>query len=397
MRYPQLFLLILLVLSPAHLAITQTTSEPCTLILKNGLYKTFTFARSSNFEQDLKTYFASDSFKEDFRNHRWGGDINVVVPIDGVPTPMGLSANANNDEINRFSQRVASATSLKVNQSFFDSALTSIPDVELAREYSDCLHQQFGLKPVIDVGENEVTISIIDKKEFDADVMPTVKNFAVVNGEVLMGNVQIGNRLGNNTTIIVKRLPDKDLVFALDTDKGAIDRRIPGTSPGLNKDLPIGTIIASYLTFDQFSGVTSNNINCPSGLFMARCSKWAPADGRTVPGSKLAGLQLPLEGTVPDLRGVFLRGLDEFDSAGSAPAQNDNRNDPEKSRRAGSYQADELKEHDHGFATSLNQTQVGPNSSSFGKNGGPGFRTSKEGGSETRPKNVAVYYYIRIN
>jgi hypothetical protein len=64
------------------------------------------------------------------------------------------------------------------------------------------------------------------------------------------------------------------------------------------KALPIGTIIASMLQFEKFQNVAGNT--------------WKPADGRKVSTtSKYA--TLTGNTTLPDLRGMFLRGLNQFD------------------------------------------------------------------------------------
>lgn len=85
---------------------------------------------------------------------------------------------------------------------------------------------------------------------------------------------------------------------------------------------------------------------------------------------------------VPDLRGEFIRG---FDSVGAV--------DP--SRTFGSNQADEIKSHRHGLNTvsvaagttavaAIGETNVSPNNV-----------TKYTGGTETRPRNVALLYCIK--
>jgi hypothetical protein len=102
----------------------------------------------------------------------------------------------------------------------------------------------------------------------------------------------------------------------------------------------------------------------------------------------------------PDLRGVFLRGVNE--------GRGDGKQDPDE-RKAGSYQQDALQEHGHKTdAKAWEETTKGDNY---------GYRTSQHKASpasvdnvtnlkgaraasvavETRPRNVAVYYYIKIN
>lgn len=87
-------------------------------------------------------------------------------------------------------------------------------------------------------------------------------------------------------------------------------------------------------------------------------------------------------GVLPDLRGVVLRGLDrgrglDLDGAG---------------RTVGSYQADEIKAHNH--AIPLGSGDFGSNRPEPRKsNAGTGY-TLDTGGTETRMKNVACYWLV---
>jgi microcystin-dependent protein len=111
---------------------------------------------------------------------------------------------------------------------------------------------------------------------------------------------------------------------------------------------------------------------------------------------------------VPDLRGLFLRGMDEGKNVDPSGAQ----------RGLGSVQSDDLAAHSHSASVSdpghthtyNEQAQGGPNEfDAGGRRGVNGFpkRTTEPartgitvtigstGGGETRPKNAAVYYIIR--
>lgn len=164
--------------------------------------------------------------------------------------------------------------------------------------------------------------------------------------------------------------------------------------------VPVGTIIASVLPHEAFLS----------------SSVWVPADGRDISGSALQ--TLTGRSVAPDLRGVFLRGLNQFDS--NQLSVEPTRADPDRKPgdRAGSFQPDALAAHIHYTFADESVTKVGGPSIDavtspgyrFNLNGAHDYRmaasgmeptrgrTSPSGGSsETRPKNVAVYYYIKIN
>lgn len=81
---------------------------------------------------------------------------------------------------------------------------------------------------------------------------------------------------------------------------------------------------------------------------------------------------------LPDLRGEFLRGLDDGRGVDSG-------------RAIGSAQADEFKSHDHG--AQINAQSKGTNGASSWWMGA--IVTNPVGGTETRPRNVAMLACIK--
>jgi hypothetical protein len=160
-------------------------------------------------------------------------------------------------------------------------------------------------------------------------------------------------------------------------------------NPQPDDNLPVGTVIISLLHFSAFARQV-HDINAANWTVH---SKWAPADGRNVVGS----LYESLTGQVllPDLRGMFLRGLNQFDGVNK---RSDGREDKDgDNRRAGDFQINNTKL-DNIYRTNV-QAFYGTNSSPYGLQSGGGGPVPGPmlGAEETRPNNVAVYYYIKIN
>ncbi|MEF9480516.1 hypothetical protein OWR28_25065 [Chryseobacterium sp. 1B4] len=180
----------------------------------------------------------------------------------------------------------------------------------------------------------------------------------------------------------------------------------------------MGTILCSYLSWEEFQEVTKNNLTNPDKNWNSKYSKWAPCDGRKVDTN--CGLARATQNltNVPDLRGIFLRGNNAFDTnemAFGIPSVSENQKDPSGNRLRGSIQGDEIKEHDHQIMQqSFGGVTSTPRAVSANTSGADGDLDGSQvisgydkatvpliiavaGGKETRPKNMAVNYYIRIN
>ena len=171
--------------------------------------------------------------------------------------------------------------------------------------------------------------------------------------------------------------------------------------------LPPGTVIASVLEPKLF-------------LSEGREEKWRLADASTIPpgskyGTLVANASIASIDRLPDLRGVFLRGLNI--------GRTDGKEDPDgNNRKAGDYQGVATKrpnraftgvtvesgEHSHGFDGSRHHNS-GAGDHARAKPKGQRRTTSPAGkhrhnveitgggDKETRPANASVYLYIKIN
>ncbi|HEU4716735.1 MAG TPA: phage tail protein [Bacteroidia bacterium] len=102
---------------------------------------------------------------------------------------------------------------------------------------------------------------------------------------------------------------------------------------------------------------------------------------------------------VPDLRGVFLRGVTTFSSldpdASSRTKIYPTDNFGEKGNQVGSFQGDDFKKHDHKFQAPITGEKVGYASDSSVRANFKESATLVNGGEETRPKNAYVHYLIK--
>jgi len=167
------------------------------------------------------------------------------------------------------------------------------------------------------------------------------------------------NSLVEQLMVLQQRIDSLTLLYD-NTDDNKEKRVIFASS------IPVGTIIASMLNPEQMLSVSK--------------STWVLADGRI--GTEKYQ-KVTKQSNLPDLRGNFIRGLKNGDG-----------------RYPGHFQNDLLKKHNH----------RGYDYKWVSYNKGVALATSKiepfyaigdtvtgfYGGNETRPKNVAVYFYIKV-
>ena len=373
-----------------------------------------------NFLHDLKKYYESEQFKEDFKAQKFSFGFEAIDPT--TMTKDVLNFGVSDDEINNFQEKVKSLETITVSQSFFDSFSLHTPNKDIIEGYVKCLEVQNnkkGLSTVIQEGDEGVTIYIFYNKIAYTDPSPIVENYNITNGIELSKSFEKGKALDINNSITIKRIdPTKEIFFFLDTDKGPVNCLLNGLPSGFNKDFPVGTILSSYLNWEEFQNVTKNNLSNPDKNWNSKYSKWAPCDGRKIDSS--SGLARATQNltTIPDLRGVFMRGNNIFDSnetSNGIPQVAENQKDPSDNRLRGSIQQDDIKEHSHQIIQqSFGGVLATPNAVSGNYDGTDGdidgssrqsgydkssvpLIIANTGGKETRPKNVAINYYIRIN
>ncbi len=151
----------------------------------------------------------------------------------------------------------------------------------------------------------------------------------------------------------------------------------PSGPPGTQRQL--GDVVYSVLAPAQFKEQHGDG--------------WRLMDG--TPFSSEDGLQKMYHPAVsPDARGVFVRGMNQGRDAGQG--------DQDGNRAVGVYQADAFKHHAHtvGYPYGANQFQglftngAGTYQVDLGHNTSS---TAETGGNETRPRNIALYVYIKVN
>ena len=136
----------------------------------------------------------------------------------------------------------------------------------------------------------------------------------------------------------------------------------------------IGDVKYSVLPLNQFQSVNGDG--------------WVPLMGQDIQPDWVIGRELITfeNNKLPDARGTFIRIVDE--GAGR---------DAEQNRKVGTYQEDTFKKHSHTTVGHYQEYSLKGPGSVFGLIvGSDTHPTEPVGGDETRPKNIALYAYLKV-
>ena len=159
---------------------------------------------------------------------------------------------------------------------------------------------------------------------------------------------------------------------------------------------PVGTIVASYLNPAQFAKITGETLGDD-----IHNRTWILADGIEVRGTEFA--KATDNKHIPDLRGMFIRGLNPDEPRVAGSFEDDATAFP-KTPFVGQALSSGVHYHDGGAGSIPSEKyNVGGTNYSVvipGRTADSGAHihdvTINGGDKETRPKNVGVYYYIKI-
>ena len=126
---------------------------------------------------------------------------------------------------------------------------------------------------------------------------------------------------------------------------------------------------------------------------------WVLADGRCVSTKCNANedsdyFKLTMREKIPDMRGKFLRAKNNKITSKDCPEEDSSCFDSAGERALGSYQKDTFEEHNHSIPARFKLSD-GSNLGTYTQTGSSA--TGNTGGKETRPKNIAVNFFIKIN
>lgn len=338
----------------------------------------------------------------------YSGSFGIKALVDGLPVEFG----ADNESSSSLKEYYAFEKEILKTEAVSDYILTSVVtntfSINQLEAYKECLRTKCTSKDGVIVttgGDPEdiffVRIAYTNTQVFD--VPPLEIKESVCNGCIPVYNLnfQKGETIENGKALIQhykRNDPNKKASVSVDFENQTSIKPVVFEKVDKFSSLPIGSIVSSVINYADFSRQITDK------AFDKTISTWAPCDGRNVKGSTFSTLFA--KDYVPDLRGQFLRG--NYTMGGpSEPSQNTpNGNNPrsgESDMNGYTYQSEGIKNHRHQiryYRGRANRSDGGSANHEVTDGETRPTETTHsclECINETRPKNIYVYYYVRIN
>jgi len=423
---PLILSLFLLLSTPA---LATTPIDYCDRQLEQEIRSTYNLENLDQYRAYLRE--ALNHSREVLQHYLDTGGGDVAIP-PAIVRDILLAENANEETgrlIETLRLRYAPSPELLLSDRDFEDFTSLVLEGAVVAKWqqcktvcSECLADANGKQNGIlyrvhgdEHGVFAVTFTYLPERKTDpVSVMVTgmtVTDGATPNAPEIIRRSAILHRYNGYTQTFTRTDPKIDVSIRVDLDgREGVQIRISDRRP--EAGMPVGMVVQSIMPWEEYAKAANDTLP-----YNSRLNYWAPCDGRAIEGSRLQ--ESTDRPNAPDLRGVFLRGLNRFapgdEDDGIVEVVSDEQKDPGEKKgaelvirtEAGTFQGGNVGGHEHSFygknADAVRDAKKGDRGDIRDVwSGGDSpqraeRRTTKGPTGETRPKNISVHYYIKIN
>lgn len=389
----------------------------CNETLRQGVVNVFQRETGHSFDESVNTLYSQDfEFWEKYESYA-----NKSQAFDAAYSVYSASfkgtSNSETRKENYNRQKSSYQYSRSTTQNDYEKISQTLIDKTPFNSFNQCIRDYCGngLNSSYSTTGDDIIVTVRwNLNNGDPNQVSTLQTVSLGNVKPIDFNFsekQTTIKPLNSITGAFRRIdPKKDAIIKLNFSNLDVVEILEKGSQS-SSILPIGTIISSNLEYAQFC--TLNDIEISTTDYSK--PSWVPADGRLVTNSKFS----KVSPSVPDLRGVFLRGRNQFFSSGEPSMIESHRDNG--TRSSDGFQIQAVQTHDHAIVDPGHQHDLMIHTEGTGQseitltygwnNGNFGVRpdkiirkaytnikkTENWTGEETRPNNISVFYYIKIN
>lgn len=397
------------------IVMAQTDECRCNELFDKDLKNQFTSFSSQNSKEILYKYFSSDQTTRQAMKNDASLEGSVGLVIKAVPIDIGFG-NSSSSSSDRFYSMYKQSIENKyisdeILQSLYSAALPdkSFTAYENCLKFCDGIYNNAGVILRNISTQDDLIVLELKFKSTPSGGKISIKDAIYSNGTVIGGkkfekDVEIVD--GQVLYEHIKIRPEDNVTVTIAFNGGVSPASLSLQSKNKvrkSSDEPLGTIVASLLNYNDFLNL--NGLEYESDINKVI---WVPCDGRNI-GTAEGTYGAYNGGKAPDLRGLFLRSVNDMGAYNATvPTPLQSNLNPEN-KKAGQTQMDAFQGHKHigsnkiaeyyGKESSNNPHQrynvTGTQLAETAGTYEAGYEKPRIS-TETRPKNISVYYYIKI-
>ena len=386
--------------------------ESCNASLDPALQEKTTYYKQSNLRDWLYQYFKSNEEQRRVMKNSAAQDINLSAVVKSIPIKFGYNSSESK-EYNYWNNKHIEWTNTRLISIDDIAYLFKADSKDQLQAWLECKKISCGFTSA-NYADKSIFLDI--EKIRDGKYNISLTNLSLANikitdiqadgtieketGKDFSVNNRVSNK-GGKISAVYSSKSTIDVDFSISVTYNILGTDDKGTTNVIYRikpklpDAPIGTIIATTLTYEQFLRINQiENLSSSEQI-------WLPCDGRAVQNGNFIT-------KTPDLRGVFIRGanvMDKNENLNTKPVDKMQINPQDIP--VGTIQLDAFQGHKHfnddqlvkrGDTDLPNQPDQRPNQRYSDNSAGiydAGYGTPRIS-TETRPINITVIYLIRV-
>ena len=395
------------------IAIGQTGDCNCNNLFDKDLKNEYSSFSSQKAKEILYKYFTSDQVTRQAMKNDASMEASIGLVIEAIPIDIGLSGSSSSSKSKFSSMYKQSIENKYISDELLQSIyFASIPNKAFT-SYDNCLnlckevYNQSGITLRNISTQDDLIVLELRFKSTPSGGKISIKDAIYSTGTVIGGKkFDLGTEIIDGQVLYehIKLRPDENITVSITFNEGVNPASLSLVARNKKKsssDAPLGTIVASLLNYNDF--LKLNGLEYESDINKIF---WAPCDGRNI-GTAKGTYGAYSGGKAPDLRGLFLRSVNDMGAyTATVPTPIQNNLNPEN-KKAGQLQLDAFQGHKHFSEATLVKSgskdlpnQPDQRRNQKGASNSAGIHDAGYGNprisTETRPKNISVYYYIKI-
>ncbi|MFJ8369700.1 hypothetical protein ACIQ61_26110 [Bacillus cereus] len=206
--------------------------QECHSILIHSKANVFIVDQNKDMRENILTWIETTSYEEFKRQRENGLGIDVTIPIEGVPIPIGLNNNTSKEDYEKLQNYIKEGKVVQFSHSEASHIVSLNTDPEVYRQWGECMRKMidcvkssgYGLHFEPTYSGKEIVIRIWYTPYNPEDPWPKIKTDMYVppSAECVHDCLTTSTVFDRELTVVIRRTGSGNGTIIVNTDKGVV-------------------------------------------------------------------------------------------------------------------------------------------------------------------------------